>query len=158
MFLDDIKFDHKQARLLSYEYTRWDIFANEIYKADITEHQLLKLLQMELMFGQREMIISRLYSRFSKLRYYREKKLLFTKSEEPKGAELNLESWDKNVAVFKEGLQNEAFIVRLIRSEQEYKYRGYILNLLYGRLTSLRRTREHKEMKEWRVKKQQKSI
>lgn len=166
MFLDTPEFSYSRLRKLSAHFTRWEKFAEIIYQSRISTGYLLDLLQMETLIGQREMIIQRLYSRFSKIRHIEERIELFiqrlqeSESEEFVRFKKGMKSWDHALDTLKEELTDTRTIKVLIRYEQSHQCRPYMLKLLHGRFTNLRRQQELKEIKQWRdkMKKTQKSI
>jgi hypothetical protein len=149
MFLDLIPYNKKALQHKFRNYTAWLDYANVIYKPKCTKEDLISLLQMELVFGRREMIIKRIYSRFSRLRYLHEKEEMHKPYSGPDIAELCLSSFDKMEAQLPDDLKCENTVWYLLQSERAHKRRGYMMNLLYGRYSSLRRQREISELIAW---------
>ena len=75
MFLDNIILeDYKPLAPLKRLLSNWVKVADRIYEDGITEDTLKVLLKLEMTTKNRPYIVSRLYSRFSKLRSQRERK------------------------------------------------------------------------------------
>jgi len=143
-------------RKQSYKFSNWLIFAEVLYEPEMTEEKIIKLLQMEILFGQRQMIIKRLYSRFSRLRYLREKQTIFkrrkTQGAFPKNFVLGMTCWDSINVRLKSELSSIPGVKLMLLYEQTTKARPYMIKLLYGRFTALRRQQELEEISTWRHK------
>ena len=153
MFLDDVTpFKNKDWPEKEREYSSWVKVAEYIYK-DASADDVVRLLQLELLTKRRDYNITRLYSRFSKLRMLEETKDLpaffakFTDTAVNPGL-ANL-PW----AIVDSRANTVDEIIMIAKSEIMYSFRHYVVRRLYGKYGTLRRKLEQKEIPNWSLRK-----
>lgn len=152
MFLDIEPFPTRERPLREREFSHWGKVANTIYNTT-DEELVLRILQLELVSQRRSVIISRAYSRFSRLRADRERRSIDKFLEGAADDVLETPPWacwaTLSALVDLEGLEG---IRAMMLCERKHKNRNHVLKRMYGKYTAKRMRQERKEMLAWHAK------
>lgn len=158
-FLDSVPpFEPQERAEMQRKYSNWLKVSDTVYSIVDATH-LVRMLQLELMGKRRQIILDRVYSRFSALRAQREYPIFFNQFDKP--AEWDPEevakftklliSWDHTIAYIDTLDVNPLpELKRLMHYEYQGKRRRYLLHRLFTKYQTVRRKMERREMMRWR--------
>ena len=138
------------------KYSNWLKVANTCYSITDTAH-LVRMLQLELSGKRRQIIIDRVYARFSALRSQQEYIKFTTETKEDWSAEDRatfkkaLVSWSHAIAYINT-LDYDPLpeLKKLVQYELAHKRRMYLVHRLFTKFQTVRRSMEKKGIARWR--------
>lgn len=160
-FLDKVTpFTHGEWAEHERKYSNWLKVSSVCYSITDVTH-LCRMLQLELAGKRRQIILDRVYSRFSALRTQREYPIFFKQFEAPMVVDNEdaarydkiLISWDHTSSyIDKLDVNPLPELRKIMHYEYQGKRRRYLLHRLFTKFQTVRRKMEKREMMRWRVK------